>query len=48
MRITAFVTKKEKIDKILEQIGEPTNPPEISSARSPPEQEFDFPIYEHD
>jgi len=47
MRITAFVTKKEKIDKILEQIGEPTTPPEISPARGPPEEE-DFPIIEYD
>jgi hypothetical protein len=37
MRIIAFVTEAASIVKILNHIGEPTQSPEISPARAPPQ-----------
>ena len=37
MRIIAFVTEATSIVKILSHIGEPTQSPEISPARAPPQ-----------
>ncbi len=42
MRIVAFITKSEVIDKILTHIGEPAKPPPLSPARDPPQEEFDY------
>jgi len=36
MRIIAFVTDGDAIQRILEHLGEPTQPPPIASARGPP------------
>jgi hypothetical protein len=40
LRIIAFITEHEPIRKILNHIGEPTTPPEISPPRGPPEIEY--------
>ncbi len=42
MKIVAFITETDTIEKILEHIGEPTEPPIISPARDPPQADFDF------
>jgi hypothetical protein len=50
MRIIAFVTEAASIVKILSHIGEPSQPPEISPARGPPqwdEAEVNQDIYEY-
>jgi hypothetical protein len=50
MRIIAFVTEAVSIVKILSHIGEPTQPPEISPARAPPqwdETDVNQDIYEY-
>ncbi len=36
MRIIAFITEAVIVRTILEHIGEPTTPPRIASAKSPP------------
>jgi hypothetical protein len=50
MRIIAFVTEAASSVKILSHIGEPTQPPEISPARAPPqwdEADINQDIYEY-
>ena len=42
MRIIAFVLDQPTIERILEHIGEPTQPPVVLPARSPPQLEFGF------
>jgi hypothetical protein len=42
MRIIAFVLDEPTIERILEHIGEPTQPPVVLPARSPPQLEFGF------
>jgi hypothetical protein len=42
MRIIAFVLDRPVIERILEHIGEPTQPPAVLPARSPPQLEFGF------
>lgn len=42
MKIISFITQPEVIEKILNHLGEPTRPPPISPARSPPQPELDF------
>ena len=42
MKIVAFITEKDTIEKILDHIGEPTEPPPISPARDPPQAEFEL------
>ena len=42
MRIIAFVLDPPVIERILDHIGEPTTPPMILPARSPPQAEMDF------
>jgi hypothetical protein len=42
MRIIAFVLDRDVIERILDHIGEPTEPPAILPARSPPQGELDF------
>ena len=42
MRIIAFVLDPPVIERILDHIGEPTAPPMILPARSPPQAEMDF------
>lgn len=37
MRIIAFVLERPTIERILDHIGEPTRPPEVLPARSPPQ-----------
>jgi hypothetical protein len=49
MRILAFVTDLCSIKRILEPLGEPTQPPLIAPARAPPlpEEHFDqTPLYD--
>jgi hypothetical protein len=42
MRIIAFVTDGDAIQRILDPLGEPTQPPRIASARGPPAwEDFD-------
>ena len=42
MRIIAFVLDPPVIERILRHIGEPTEPPVILPARSPPQGEIAF------
>ncbi|MBK6735769.1 MAG: transposase [bacterium] len=42
MRIIAFLLDRPVIERILEHIGEPTQPPAVLPARSPPQLEFGF------
>jgi hypothetical protein len=42
MRIIAFVLDRDVIGRILSHIGEPTEPPAILPAHSPPQGELDF------
>jgi len=42
MRIIAFVLDPPVIQRILGHIGEPTTPPAVSPARSPPQVEINF------
>jgi hypothetical protein len=42
MRIIAFVLDRDVIERILSHIGEPTEPPAILPARSPPQGVLDF------
>ena len=42
MRIIAFVLDPPVIERILTHIGEPTEPPAILPARSPPQGELGF------
>ena len=42
MRIIAFVLERDVIERILGHIGEPTEPPAILPARSPPQGELGF------
>mgnify|MGYP006293738871 CR=1 FL=1 len=41
MRIIAFITEGPVMRNILDQIGEPSSPPPIASARGPPEWEME-------
>ena len=42
MRIIAFVLDPVVIERILHHVGEPTEPPAILPARSPPQGEIEF------
>jgi hypothetical protein len=42
MRIIAFVLDAPTIERILDHIGEPTQPPAVLPARSPPQLAFGF------
>ncbi len=42
MRIIAFVLDRPVIERILEHIGEPPEPPVVLPARSPPQGELPF------
>ena len=42
MRIIAFVLDPPVIERILHHIGEPTEPPQVLPARSPPQGEMAF------
>ena len=42
MKIVAFITEPDTIERILDHIGEPTEPPPISPARDPPQADFYF------
>jgi hypothetical protein len=37
LRLVAFITAREPIDRILRPIGEPTRPPRVAPARGPPQ-----------
>jgi hypothetical protein len=37
MRLVAFITKREPIDRILKAMGEPTRPPRVAPAGGPPQ-----------
>jgi len=42
LRIIAFITTTDTIERILEHIGEPTTPPPIAPARAPPGQQLEI------
>ena len=42
MRIIAFITHAVDVKRILEHIGEASEPPPVSPSRAPPEEEFEF------
>jgi hypothetical protein len=42
MRIIAFVLDRPTIERILDHLGEPTQPPRVLPARSPPQLAFGF------
>ncbi len=42
MRIIAFVLDPPTIERILRHIDQPTEPPVVLPARSPPQGEFEF------
>ncbi len=42
MRIIAFVLDPPVIERVLRHVGEPTEPPAILPARSPPQTEIVF------
>jgi len=42
MRLIAFILDPPVIERILEHIGEPTEPPAVLPARAPPQAELDF------
>ena len=42
MRIIAFIMNASDVKRILEHIGEASDPPSISPSRAPPEEEFEF------
>jgi hypothetical protein len=42
MRVIAFITHAADIKRILEHIGEASEPPPVSPSRAPPEEEFEF------
>jgi len=42
MRIVSFIEDREVIHRILYCINEPIDPPQIASARGPPEPEFEY------
>ena len=42
MRIIAFVLDPPVIERILRHLGEPTEPPAILPAKSPPQGEIEF------
>jgi DNA-directed RNA polymerase subunit RPC12/RpoP len=42
MRIIAFITRASDVKRILDSIGEASEPPPISPSRAPPEEAFEF------
>ena len=42
MRLIAFIMEPPVVEKILNHMGEPTEPPAILPARAPPQTEMDF------
>ncbi|NIO28918.1 MAG: hypothetical protein GTO29_10255 [Candidatus Latescibacteria bacterium] len=42
MRIIAFITTSADVKRILEHIGEPSEPPPVSPSRAPPQEAFEF------
>jgi hypothetical protein len=42
MRVIAFITNASDVKRILEHIGEASEPPPVSPSRAPPEEEFAF------
>jgi hypothetical protein len=42
MRILSFITEREPITRILDHIGMPSSPPEITPARDPPQVEMEM------
>lgn len=42
MRIMAFVPDRPTVERILAHLGEPTQPPVVLPARSPPQLAFGF------
>ena len=42
MRIIAFITHAADVRRILEHIGEASEPFPLSPSRAPPEEEFEF------
>ena len=42
MRIIAFITNASDVKRILEHIGEASEPPVVSPSRAPPEEAFEF------
>jgi hypothetical protein len=49
MRIIAFVTDTASVTRMLQPLGEPTQPPPVSPARGPPQWEESFdqsPVYD--
>ena len=44
MRIIAFIIASAEVKRILEHIGEPSEPPPLSPSRAPPQGELDFDV----
>ncbi len=42
MRIIAFITNASDVKRILDHIGEASEPPPLSPSRAPPEEEYDL------
>jgi hypothetical protein len=42
MRIIAFITNASDVKRILEHVGEASEPPVVSPSRAPPEEAFEF------
>jgi hypothetical protein len=42
MRIIAFIMNASDVKRILEHVGEASEPPPVSPSRAPPEEEFAF------
>lgn len=42
LRVISFITEPKVIRKILLHLGQPTEPPPLSPARGPPQEEFEF------
>ena len=42
MRIIAFITHAADVKRIMEHIGEASEPLPLSPSRAPPEEEFEF------
>jgi hypothetical protein len=47
MRIIAFITNAADVKRILEHIGEASEPPPVSPSRAPPQEEFEFGPQDH-
>jgi len=42
LKVRAVVTDRDEVRRILESLGEPTEPPKIESARGPPQGDLEW------